>query len=257
VEDISILRVLADQLTVTIQNANLYSKTQQTLERHRLLHQITSAAGQNITVEDVIRNAVQTLHMAMLNAKIAYLNPDGQGNLVSMAYAGYDQFDQVTTKIKIGEDLIGKVASDQKPQLVEDVSMLPTCHPLSIDTQSMVAVPVIYATRLIGVLLAENNSPAAFDENDQEVLTTLAGNLASIISNIRLVDQIRLQVERQRQLYEITSKIRQSTDIDTIMKTSVMEICNALNLRKASIELSPNRELVNIDNEPAKTQKGA
>ena len=80
-EDINILRVLADQLTVTIQNANLYTKTQQTLERHRILQQVTTAAGQNLTFEDAIRNSVQTLQRVFPQEKISLLIPTTSGSL--------------------------------------------------------------------------------------------------------------------------------------------------------------------------------
>jgi len=66
--------------------------------------------------------------------------------------------------------------------------------------------------------------------------------LASIISNIRLIEQVRDQVNRQQKLIEITSNIRRSVDIETIMQTSVSEIGNALNARRASINISPKFE---------------
>jgi GAF domain-containing protein/HAMP domain-containing protein len=240
-EDINILQVLADQLTVTIQNATLYSKTQQTLERHRLLHQITSSAGQSATIEDAIRNSVQVLHSTMITEKITYLSPDENGLLNIRAYSGYTSIDLDKQSIMPGTGLIGLAAKEQKPQRVNDIMSGSDYFPLSLDTRSILAVPVSYANVLLGVIAVESPNAGAFDESDQEIITTLANNLASIISNIQLVDQIRLQVERQRQLYEITSKIRRSVDIETIMRTSVTEICSALNIRKGSIQLNSSQ----------------
>ena len=142
----------------------------------------------------------------------------------------------------MGEGLIGKTASEKTAQIALDVPADKAGGFMFAQSRSFLAVPIVYANRLLGVIDLENSEPGIFDENDQEIVTTLASNLAAMIANIELVDQIRLQVDRQRQLYEITSKIRRSTDVETIMRTSLSEICTALNIRKASIELLQNQE---------------
>lgn len=251
-EDINILRILADQLTVTIQNANLYTKTQQTLERHRVLQQVTTTAGQNLTLEDAIRNSVQTLQRIFPQEKISLLIPTSSDKLKISSYAGYSAPDIVKDEKKFNEGLIGKTASEKKPQFAIDVSADATSGLLFSQSRSFLAVPIVYADRLLGVIDLENDEPGIYDENDQEIVSTLASNLASLIANIELVDQIKLQVERQRQLFEITSKIRRSTDVETIMRTSLSEICTALNIRKASIELLQQQEYP----EEIVTQKG-
>jgi PAS domain S-box-containing protein len=241
-EDINILRVLADQLTVTIQNANLYTKTQQTLQRHRILQQVTTSAGQNLTFEDAIRNAVQTLQRIFSQDKIILFVPGSGKTLKLSSYAGFSAQDIVNDIKTVGEGYIGKVAEEKAPQLELDVPPDKADGLMFIQSRSFLAVPIVYANRLLGVIDIESLEPGTYDENDQEIVTTLASNLASLIANIELVDQIRLQVDRQRQLFDITSKIRRSTDVETIMRTSLAEICTALNIRKASIELLQSQE---------------
>lgn len=237
-EDVRILQVLSDQLAVAIQNANLFTKTEQTLSRHRLLHQITSAAGQSPTIEDAIRAAVQTLHMTMAEDQIAYFAPDSQGFLTISAFAGLSSIEFASTRLAPGEKAAGLAAVERRAIRIDDATQRPEYIPLDPGSKSILAVPVQYRDRLIGVLNVENAEVAAYDENDQEIITTLSNNLASIIANIQLVDQVRLQVERQQQLYDITSKIRRSVDVETIMKTSVAEICSALNIKRATIEIT-------------------
>ena len=255
-EDINILRVLADQLTVTIQNANLYTKTQQTLERHRLLQQLTSSAGQNITIEDATRNAVQELQRIFPLEKVTYLISRGPEHLKVNSYTGYSPDSLVTDEIKKGQGLIGKAGSEIQSQLSIDIPSTDEGNALCIGTRSILAVPVAYGNRLMGVFVIESIEPGKFDENDQEIVATLSSNMASLIANIELVEQIRLQVDRQRQLYDITSKIRRSTDVETIMKTSLAEICTALNIRKASIELLQDQTENDSVSDSMNPQKG-
>jgi GAF domain-containing protein len=100
----------------------------------------------------------------------------------------------------------------------------------------------MFAEKVLGVINVESTDLARFDINDEEFVSTVATNMGSIISNITLVDQVRDQVSRQQKLLEITSKLRRSVDINTIMQTSVNEIASAMNIRKATIKINPGFE---------------
>jgi len=238
-EDINILQVLADQIAVAIQNADLYTHTNQNLSRYRLLHQITAANVQSLSVEDAIHNAIETLHQALPNEKITYFTIDEKNQLIARASAGYSIPEQASRRILMGQGVIGAVASDRKPMRVDDTQADHSYRPLAVDTNSILAVPVIFADQLMGVINIESTTLALFDESDQEFVTTVADNMASIVSNIRLLDQVREQIDRQQKLFEISNKIRRSVDIETIMQTSVSEICSAMNIPKATIRITP------------------
>jgi PAS domain S-box-containing protein len=239
-EDINILQVLSDQIAVAIQNADLYTHTNQSLSRYRLLHQITSGNVQTMAADDAVRNTIETLHQAMPDEKIIFFRIDENNVLTAQASAGYPTSDMTTRRIQIGQGVVGLVARDRHPMRVDDAQTNAMNRPLGFDSNSILAVPVVFADQLLGVINIESTTVALFDDADQEFVTTLADNTASIISNIRLLDQVRDQVSRQQKLFEITNKIRRSVDIETIMQTSVSEICSAMNIPRASIHISAN-----------------
>jgi len=65
----------------------------------------------------------------------------------------------------------------------------------------------------------------------------MAGSLAAVIANASLVDQIRKQVERERLLHEVSSKIMRSTDIQTILTTTTRELSRITGAKRAQIEI--------------------
>jgi GAF domain-containing protein len=81
----------------------------------------------------------------------------------------------------------------------------------------------------------------AYTENDEEMLGTLAGSLAAIIAHSRLLEKFRQQVERERLLYEITNKIRRTTNPEKILSITMNELSKTLNTRRAdiSVKLQP------------------
>jgi GAF domain-containing protein len=98
----------------------------------------------------------------------------------------------------------------------------------------------LYRSELLGVLNVESEQLLAYAENDEELLGTLGGSLAAIIANARLLEQIRAQVERERVLFEITDKIRRTTDMETILTTTLSELTRAVGANRGRIKVGVN-----------------
>ncbi len=237
-EDVQILRILADQLATAITNAELYTSSQETLAQHRFLHQISAAASSSQNVEDALRTTAQGMRVARKEDRISIHILNDRNELVLAALAGYPVGQNPKGIIPVGEGIIGRVALEKNPIRVGDVQNDPYYIPIDESVRSELAVPIIYTDRLFGVLNLENSKPVAYSENDEEILSTLAANLGSIIANAQLVTQVQRQVERQRQIFEITSKIRRSVDMNSILETSTGELCKALRAQKATLRLS-------------------
>jgi GAF domain-containing protein len=99
------------------------------------------------------------------------------------------------------------------------------------------AIPLLYRSELLGVLNVESEQFGAYAENDEELLGTLGGSLAAIIANARLLEQIRAQAERERILFEISDKIRRTTDMETILATTASELTRAVGATGARIHV--------------------
>jgi GAF domain-containing protein len=96
-------------------------------------------------------------------------------------------------------------------------------------------------------LNVESDEINAFDQHDQDILGTLAGSLSAIIINARLT-------ERQRQLFDVTNKIRRSANIETILETTASELTKVLQARKAHIKIG-SEELSRSRPQPAIAKK--
>jgi GAF domain-containing protein len=125
---------------------------------------------------------------------------------------------------------------------VRDVSQDSRYIPISTNTRSELAVPLVYRNELLGVLNVESEQVDAYSDNDEEMLGTLGGSLAAIIANARLLEQIRTQSERERVVYDATSKIRRSTDIQSILMTTASEITKITGARYTKIKLRPESD---------------
>jgi GAF domain-containing protein/HAMP domain-containing protein len=233
------LQILADQLAVAVVNTELFAETQEHLSQHRLLHHVTTTAASGTTLEEALESAVNGLQVTLGGDRVTILLVDREKKALEVKAAmGYAENVSVE-KILIGSGVTGWVAAHKRPLRLRDVSEDPRYVQMSSNTRSELAIPLIYRNEILGVLNVESEQLDAYTENDEEMLGTLGGSLAAIIANARLLEQIRLQAERERVIYEVTSKIRRSTDIQSILMTTASEITRITGARYAKIQVKP------------------
>jgi sigma-B regulation protein RsbU (phosphoserine phosphatase) len=188
-------------------------------------------------LEEALTSAVEGLQVTLGGDRVSILLADTErNNLVVKAWVGYSE-EAIRMTIPFGSGVTGWVAAHRKPLRVNDVAQDARYIQASANTRSELALPLIFRNDILGVLNVESEQVAAYTENDEEMLGTLAGSLAAIIANTRLVEQIRKQAERERLLYEITSKIRRSTDMHTILSTTIDEIQRATGANRTQITI--------------------
>jgi GAF domain-containing protein/HAMP domain-containing protein len=231
------LQILTDQIAIAVVNTELFAETQEHLSQHRLLHHITTTAASGSTLEEALENAVSGLQVTLGGDRVAILLANREKNMLevkaSMGYA------EIITKVQvpIGNGITGWAAAHKRPLRVRDVTEDPRYIQVSSNTRSELAIPLVYRNELLGVLNVESELIDAYTENDEEMLGTLGGSLAAIIANARLLEQIRIQAERERLIYEVTSKIRRSTDIQSILNTTASELTRLTGARYTKIQI--------------------
>jgi GAF domain-containing protein len=233
------LQILADQLAVAVVNTELFAETQEHLSQHRLLHHITTTAASGTTLEEALEGAVNGLQVTLGGDRVMIFLADREKKTLELkASMGYAE-NASTEPIPFGSGITGWVAAHRRLLRLRDVSEDPRYIQMSSNTRSELAIPLIYRNELLGVLNVESELLDAYTENDEEMLGTLGGSLAAIIANARLLEQIRLQAERERVIYEVTSKIRRSTDIQSILMTTANELTRVTGARYAKIQVKP------------------
>ncbi|MCL4275709.1 MAG: GAF domain-containing protein [Anaerolineales bacterium] len=238
-DDIRSLQILADQLAVAVVNTELFAETQEHLSQHRLLHHITTTAASGTTLEEALESAVNGLQVTLGGDRVAILLADRDKKMLEVkASIGYAE-ELHSVQVEVGKGITGWVASHRRPLRIRDVSEDPRYIQVSTNTRSELAVPLVYRNELLGVLNVESEQTDAYTENDEEMLGTLGGSLAAVIANARLLEQIRAQSEREHLIYEATSKIRRSTDIQSILMTTASEITRITGSRFTKIKLKP------------------
>src|SRR5713226_3082628 len=181
---LELLRVLASEASIAIENARLFSE-ERTKARHLSL------------LNTISRNAIATLNPDEMLAKIteqleAGLTYDHIGigvldyatrEVVIQAEAGKRRGTQ-GQRIALGAGLIGHVARNGHMAAYRAASPADgALKPLLPDSVAAIALPVFYAEQLHGILYIESSTPVDFSEEEVLLLRTLADLIAGALHN--------------------------------------------------------------------------
>lgn len=118
--------------------------------------------------------------VTLLDSNIPYYNWTGfymvkGGELVLGHYIGKPT-DHL--KIQFGEGICGQAADRKETFIVEDVSKESNYLACSFETASEIVVPILKGETVLGEIDIDSDQLAAFDEEDQRLLESIAAMLA-------------------------------------------------------------------------------
>jgi phosphotransferase system, enzyme I, PtsP len=96
------------------------------------------------------------------------------------------------TRLRVGEGLVGLIAATAKPLAIADAQSHPgfAYRPETGEEtyRSLMGVPILRAGRILGVLVVQNTAARHYDEDEIEVLQTIAMILAELVAGGELVN---------------------------------------------------------------------
>jgi methyl-accepting chemotaxis protein PixJ len=115
--------------------------------------------------------------------------------------------------------------------------------------RAYVITPIVTGERLWGLLAAyQNSSPRDWEEHEIKVLIQISNQLGIAIQQAEYLKQLQEQAtviattaERERAIVKVIEKIRQTSDIDTIFRTTTQEVRKLLGVERVAIyKFRPN-----------------
>lgn len=221
-EDLQILSTLANQAAVAVQNGRLFKETQrlaQELEQ-RVIERTAQLQREQQNTETLLRILTEVSSSLdldrALNRTLALLNDAvgaEQGTIMLLSAednllhyrAGYGYLsDRVSAEgrgftLKVGEGLAGWVLEHREPALIDDLlvdSRWVKTASTSREHRSAIAMPLLVAEDVIGVLMVFHRKTGFFSAELLNLVKAIAGQVAVSINNAHLYELIRDQAER-------------------------------------------------------------
>lgn len=178
------------------------------LEELRVVNAVAVAGAEATDADDLIERATRIIGEALYPDNFGLLLVD-KSRKVLRHHPSYRRGtgEKPNFNIPMGQGVTGKVAISGKPYRVPDVSHEPIYLESDQRTRSELSVPLKVGDRVIGVINAESGQINAFTEEDERLLTTLAGQLATAIERLKAESAERNRADQLAVLYQASQDI--------------------------------------------------
>ena len=199
-EDVAILQVMADLVAVAIENARLITESKNALEASRRVY------------GELSRRA--WMEMLASRTELSY---------TSLDYPYMAQGDnQVHSVVQNKEEEI----SFEKTSGAEKTST----YPLSL--------PIKVRDTVIGYLdTYKTTESGGWTPEEYDMVTTIIDQLGVALESARLYEASQSQAERERLIGEVATRMRESLDVDAVLRTAVQELRRALGISQVEIRI--------------------
>jgi transcriptional regulator with GAF, ATPase, and Fis domain len=257
---------------------SLVEVTKTSLERINALQTITShlaelhtinTISQSISSETNLEKLYDVVHQQIINVmgSVNFLIAlySESTDTIEIPYMDDGDEIQMVPPYPLGEGLTSIIIKTRQPLMIVEDTINRSRALGAIVTGdkpalSWLGVPMLLRDQIIGAIVVQDlEKEHRFNENDMRLLTTLAAQIANAIRTTRLIETAQKRSLRDRQLYEITSKIRREFDIQGILSTTAQELSEALGVHSAHIRIEPEPllEVINDNGSNGKEGKSA
>lgn len=182
----------------SLREAAAQREAQRRLSDLILLKQIGETASKGTDLQVLFDKIVDSITLSADVEMVSLMLLDDAGNLAIAAARGLSSDIMTQAKVAPGEGISGHVLATGRPILITDLSRDQRFHSAGdgdrYKNQSLLSVPIRIKEQVLGVINVNNKRTGnTFNTEDQNLLTTIAHQVALAIENFKLVSSLRQQ----------------------------------------------------------------
>jgi PAS domain S-box-containing protein len=195
-DDVTVLELFAAQAAVALENASLFDTIRRRLDELSVLHAVSMAATEAIDIEQLLDRGMEVIGQVLFPDYAGVVLKDEESDLLrGRLYRAGVHVPLDNDTVRLGQGVVGAVAQTGRSRLIPDVREEPTYTALAPEILSELCVPMKIGDRIIGVIDVESNRLQAFSTADEQLLGTVAGQLATAIERLRTAQDREALIE--------------------------------------------------------------
>jgi GAF domain-containing protein/CHASE3 domain sensor protein len=209
--DIAVMQTMTDQVAVAIDNAQLFAQTQAALqEMEATQRRYLGQAWSEYAHSGAVSGYEYSKEYGQTQAEVVPL--------------GDEALPEVQQAIMELRSVVGN--SDGDPGQARESS------------STVLVAPIVLRGQPIGALgFRHGERDRQWSADDVALAETIAEELALALENTRLLEETQRRAAREQLIGQVTARMREILDVDSILKTAVREIGEALQLHDMTIRL--------------------
>lgn len=106
------------------------------------------------------------------------------------------------------------------------------------DGKAALTLPIVLRGNFLGVLHLQSSQPE-WSKDELTIIDSVLQQAALALENARLITETQQRAEQEKMVSEITTRIRQTLDLETILQTTAHEVRQALQLAEVEVQILP------------------
>jgi diguanylate cyclase (GGDEF)-like protein len=231
--DISHAELTAEQVALVLAKSLLLEEERKRVKQLTALHDISLISIEVDNEDELINRVTDIIGQNLFPDNFGILLLDEESGILKAhpSYRFFSSEELGPMDVPIEKGITGQVARTGKAQRIGNVRRVSEYIDMDDRTISELCVPIKFKEQILGVINAESTKRDAFTEDDERLLITLAGQIATAMEQIRKaqaerkwLDQLAHSNDLIYALAQITTHIEKAFEIDDIIRNLGMEL---------------------------------
>jgi GAF domain-containing protein len=186
-KEINQAEIVAQQVALVLTKTQLLEDAERQVKQLKVLHEVALVSTQVETIDQLIERVTEIIGKNLFPDNFGILLMDEEKDVLHphSSYRFGSSKDLFPTEIPLGQGITGQVAEMGQPIRIGNVIGIQNYLDVDQRTSSELCVPIKLKARVLGVINAESTRTDAFSIDDEFLLGTLAGQLATAIEQLR------------------------------------------------------------------------
>lgn len=243
-----LVKQVADQLSLALENARLFQETQSRAEELAVLNEMGNELSSKLdpmSIAEIVYKYTSRL-MDTSNFYVALYDEKNLEKSYPVAFEEGRRLELHSTKVT-GSGFTDHIIYNKKTVFApEDVpghmkALGVSFVPLDDDetpSQCWLGVPMLIGDRVLGVIAVQSvDKPRLYDEHDRDILATIASQAAIALENARLFDEAQRRARETAALAEVGREISATLDLTQVLERIASYAKDLLNSESCAVYL--------------------
>lgn len=237
-------QVIASQLSVGLQNLRLVNDADQRVKQLQNLVAFEEALQGLQGIDETLTAAVLTLPQLLVAERVTLVLRDRASGKFRVAASSLNgAFVAPATRgelVGMNNTLVGRVLEVGEVVIIEDSNeQSGVRHVDDMRVRSVMAAPMRSRGNTIGAIIVAVPQPNAYSSTDAAIFQQLANQLAAATAAAQTLDITQRTARNESIVNDISAELQRTTDLEAMLRITVMQLGSALGARTAHGRLAP------------------
>ena len=230
VEEQMLVKQVADQLSLALENARLFQEAQRRAKEMTALAEVGREISATLELQVVLeRIALRAQEILNAVTTAVYVPDSAFQTLVAIAAIGQEADEIKNDPLIIGQGILGSIALTKAGEIINNTTSDPRAITIKgtddVSDEHLMAAPIMSQGILNGLLVVWRiGAGGEFTTTELKFIESLAQQGAIAVENARLFDETKRRSEELASLNEIISAASQTLDTKTILESVMNKV---------------------------------